>query len=73
MLEQHFFAGEGGDIDGLAAALEERGFKVESLVYDPESRRPGLAAGRGSAQLLEERRLLAVSDELDGCRPGRTT
>nr|PZN71573.1 MAG: hypothetical protein DIU55_08615 [Bacillota bacterium] len=65
VLEQHFYAAEGGDIDGLAAALEERGFKVESLTYDPESRDRTWRLVAVRLELLEERRLLAVSDELD--------
>lgn len=65
MLEQHFYTGEGGDIDGLTAALTERGFHVESLGYDPDSpdRTWRLVVVR--LELLEERLLLALSDELD--------
>lgn len=65
VLEQHFYAAEGGDVDGLAAALEERGFKVESLVYDPENADRAWRLVAVRLELLEERRLLAVSDELD--------
>ena len=65
VLEQHFYAAEGGDVDGLAAALEERGFKVESLVYDPEARDRAWRLVAVRLELLEEKRLLAVSDELD--------
>ena len=65
VLEQHFYAAEGGDIDGLTAALEERGFKVESLTYDPEARDRAWRLVAVRLELLEEKRLLAVSDELD--------
>lgn len=65
VLEQHFFTGDGGDIDGLTDALTERGFHVESLSYDPESpdRTWRLVVVR--LELLDEPRLLALSDELD--------
>lgn len=66
LLEHHFFAGDDGDTTKLTDGLEERGYQVESFAYDPDdSSRPWkLVVVR--LELLEERRLLTVSDELDG-------
>ncbi|MBP2018591.1 hypothetical protein J2Z79_002006 [Symbiobacterium terraclitae] len=65
VLEQHFFTGEAGDIDGLTAALTERGFRVESLSYDPGSTDRTWRLVVVRLELLDEVRLLALSDELD--------
>ncbi|MFZ5828054.1 MAG: ribonuclease E inhibitor RraB [Bacillota bacterium] len=66
LLEHYFFAPDTGDMTGLIHKLEERGFHVETFAYDPDhpSRTWTLTVVR--IELLEERRLLAVSDELDG-------
>jgi len=70
VLEQHFFTGEGGDIDGLTAALTERGFHVERLSYDPESADRTWRLVVVRLELLDEPRLLALSDELDALARG---
>jgi len=65
LLEQHFFASDEGDITGLIQALEERSFQVESFQYDPESpdRTWKLVVVR--LELLEEAKLLRLSDDME--------
>lgn len=65
LLEQHFFATDEGDMTGLMAALEEKGFHVETFAYDPEhpTRTWSLTVVR--IELLEEPKLLRLSDEMD--------
>lgn len=66
LIEHHFFTDDQGDITGLTGLLEERGFQVETVAYDPEhpTRTWNLVVVR--VELLDEHRILAVSDELDG-------
>ncbi|MEW8977065.1 MAG: ribonuclease E inhibitor RraB [Symbiobacterium sp.] len=65
-LEQHFSAGDEGDFDGLSAALQERGFQVESLTYDPADRERTWRLVVVRLELVDEQRLLRLSDEMDG-------
>lgn len=65
LLEQHFFATDAGDMTGLIAKLEEKGFHVEAFSYDPDhpTRTWSLVVVR--LELLEEQKLLRLSDEMD--------
>lgn len=66
LLEQHFFATDEGDMTGLIARLEEKNFQVETFAYDPDhpTRTWTLVVLR--IELLEEAKLLRLSDEMDG-------
>lgn len=66
LIEQHFFTDDSGPLDHLTELLEERGFRVETLAYDPESATHSWRLVVVRLELLDERRILAVSDELDG-------
>jgi regulator of RNase E activity RraB len=65
LLEQHFFCSDEGDMTGLIQALEAKGFHVETFAYDPDhpTRTWTLVVVR--IELLEEPKLLRLSDEMD--------
>ncbi|MFZ5818186.1 MAG: ribonuclease E inhibitor RraB [Bacillota bacterium] len=65
LLEHHFFCSDAGDITGLIQRLEERNFQVETFAYDPESAERTWSLVVVRIELLEEHRLLALSDELE--------
>ncbi len=65
LLEQHFFASEDGDITGLIQLLEEQNFQVETFAYDPDSPDRAWRLVVVRLELLEEAKLLRLSDELD--------
>lgn len=65
LLEHYFFATDEGDMTGLIQKLEEKGFHVETFAYDPDHATRTWTLTVVRIELLEERRLLAVSDELD--------
>lgn len=66
VLEHHFFATDEGDMTGLTRTLEEKGFHVEIFSYDPDNPTRTWTLVVVRIELLEERRILALSDELDG-------
>lgn len=66
LLEHYFFAIDEGDMTGLIEKLEDKGFHVESFAYDPDHPTRTWTLEVVRIELLEERRLVALSDELDG-------
>lgn len=66
LLEHHFAADEAGDVNGLAAQLEAQGFAIDTLTYDPTDAERAWSLVVVRIELLEERRVLALSDQLDG-------
>lgn len=65
LLEHHFFATDDGDMTGLIQTLEDKGFHVETFAYDPDSATRTWTLMMVKIELLEERRIVALSDELD--------
>jgi regulator of RNase E activity RraB len=65
LLEHHFVAGEEGDVTGLTRALEEMGYQIDTVAYDPDHPARAWKVVALKVDLLAERRLLALSDELD--------
>ncbi|HWI60664.1 MAG TPA: ribonuclease E inhibitor RraB [Symbiobacteriaceae bacterium] len=65
LLEHHFFADDAADVTGLTRTLEERGFQIDTFAYNPDDPARTWAVVAVKVDLLEERRILALSDELD--------
>lgn len=63
--EHHFFGAEAADVTGLTAALEEKGYRIETFAYNPDQPERVWVVVALKVDLMEERRILAVSDELD--------
>ncbi len=66
LLEHHFFCDDAADVTGFTGALEERGYQIDTLAYNPDDPVRTWKVVAIKVDLLEERRLLDVSDELDG-------
>lgn len=65
LFEHHFFAPEEADISGFQLAAEESGFRFETLAFDPDAFDRAWKAVVLKLDLLEERRILALSDEME--------
>lgn len=65
LFEHHFLGGESADISRFQSALEERGFRMETVDYDPVTPERAWRITAVKLDLLEERRVLALSDEMD--------
>lgn len=65
LLEHHFFASEEADVTGFTRTLEDRGFQIDTFAYDPDSPDRTWSIVAIKVDLLEERRLLILSDELE--------
>lgn len=65
LLEHHFFAAEEADVTGFTNALEEKGFHIDTFAYSPDSPTRTWTVVAIKIDLLEERRILALSDEMD--------
>lgn len=65
LFEHHFFAADNADISAFQTELEERGYQLETLSYDPLTPERAWSAVALKLDLLEERRVLALSDEMD--------
>lgn len=65
LFEHHFFCDDDADVTGLVQTLEDRGFGIETFAYDPDSATRTWTVVAVKIDLLEERRVLALSDEMD--------
>jgi regulator of RNase E activity RraB len=65
LIEHHFASDDSGDITGLTGALEEKGYRIETFAYNPDDPARTWVAVAVKIDLLEERRILALSDEID--------
>jgi regulator of RNase E activity RraB len=65
LLEHHFFSDDAGEVTGLTGALEEQKYQIDTFAYNPDDPGRTWAVVAVKLDLLEERRLLALSDELD--------
>lgn len=65
LMEHHFFSDDAGDVTGLTRALEEQKYHIDAFEYNPDDPARTWAVSAVKLDLLEERRLLALSDELD--------
>jgi len=65
LLEHHFYSPDEGDVTGLTTVLEEKGFRIDTFAYNPDDPVKTWVVVAVKLDLLEERRLLALSDELD--------
>jgi len=65
LFEQHFFSSDEADIGGLTLALEEQSFRIDTFAYDPDSVDRTWSVVAIKLDLLEERRVLAMSDEME--------
>lgn len=50
---------------GLTQALEEKGFQIDTFAYNPDHPERTWTVVAIKVDLLEERRLLTLSDEMD--------
>lgn len=64
-MEHHFFATDAGDVTGFTDALQQAGYQIETFAYEPDQPERAWRIVAVKIDLLEERRLLALSDELD--------
>lgn len=65
LFEHHFFSGDEANISGLTLALEDQNFRIDTFAYDPESQDRTWTVVAIKLDLLEERRVLALSDEME--------
>lgn len=65
LFEHHFFASDAADTGGFTAALEERGFHLETMAYDPTSSDRTWIMVALKLDMLEERRVITLSDEME--------
>jgi hypothetical protein len=65
LLEHHFVSSDAGDVTGLTGALEARGYQIDTFAYDPDDPVQTWKVIAIKVDLLEERRILALSDEMD--------
>ncbi len=65
LFEHHFFSTDDADVTGFTGALEERSFKIETFAYNPDDPERTWVVVAVKLDLLEERRVLAMSDEMD--------
>ena len=65
LLEHHFFSDDAGDVTGLTRALEDQKYHIDTFAYNPDDPARTWAVVAVKIDLLEERRILALSDELD--------
>jgi regulator of RNase E activity RraB len=70
LLEHHFFSDDAGDVTGLTGALEAQKYQIDTFAYNPDDPGRTWAVVAVKIDLLEERRLLALSDELDALARG---
>ena len=66
LLEHHFFSSDEADVTGLTGALEAQGYQIDTFAYNPDDPVRTWVVVAIKIDLLEERRILALSDELDG-------
>jgi regulator of RNase E activity RraB len=65
LLEHHFFATDQADVTSFTDALQAAGYQIETFAYEPDQPERTWRIVAVKIDLLEERRLLALSDELD--------
>jgi regulator of RNase E activity RraB len=65
LLEHHFFAAADADVTGFTDALQQTGFHIETFAYEPDQPDRTWRIVAVKIDLLEERRLLALSDQMD--------
>lgn len=65
LFEQHFFADAAGDVSSLTLALEDAGYQIETFAHNPDSAERAWEVVALKVDLLEERRVLALSDEME--------
>lgn len=65
LLEHHFFADDNADVTGLTTALEDNGYQIDIFSYNPDIPDRTWTVVALKLDLLEERRILAMSDEMD--------
>lgn len=66
LFEHHFFSADEADVTGFTRALEERSFHIETFAYNPDVPDRTWVVVAVKIDLMEERRILALSDEMDG-------
>jgi regulator of RNase E activity RraB len=70
LIEHHFYAPDSADVTGFTRALEEQGFHIETFAYNPDDPVRTWVIVAIKIDLLEEHRILALSDEMDGLARG---
>jgi regulator of RNase E activity RraB len=65
LIEHHFYADDSADVTGFTTALEDNGFQIETFAYNPDDPDRTWVVVALKIDLLEERRILALSDEMD--------
>lgn len=65
LLEHHFFSDDSGDTTGLTIALVEQKYQIDTFAFNPDDAVRTWTVMAVKLDLLEERRILALSDELD--------
>jgi regulator of RNase E activity RraB len=65
LLEHHFFAPEDAEVTAFTDACQATGYQIETFAYEPDQADRTWRIVAVKIDLLEERRLLALSDELD--------
>lgn len=65
LLEHHFYATDEADVTTFTDALQLAGYHIETFAYEPDQPARTWRIVAVKIDLLEERRLLALSDELD--------
>lgn len=65
LFEHHFFASEQAEITGFTQALEDRNYRIDTFAYDPTDSKRTWTVVALKLDLMEERRILALSDEME--------
>lgn len=65
LIEHHFFCTDEADVTSFTGTLEDRGFHIETFAYNPDDPARTWVIVAVKVELLEERRILALSDEMD--------
>lgn len=65
LLEHHFWSDDQAEVFGLTKALEEQGYHIDTFAYNPDRPDRMWSVVAVKLDLLEERRILTVSDQLD--------
>lgn len=65
LFEHHFFGPEAADVTGFTDELERNNYRIDTFAYDPQSQHRTWTVIALKLDLMEERRILTVSDELE--------
>jgi hypothetical protein len=65
LLEHHFFASDAADVSGFTQAMEGKGYQIDTVSYDPDNFDRTWTVIALRLDLLEEKRILRLSDEME--------